>query len=420
MEINNLTADNTNITSIQLNLFDCCDEKPDFNELLNNKITGHTNLDLENGVILTSPNHFEFDTRRCPKCGKFALIKKKFVPRKVILNKIGDVIFYLKEYFCKKCHSYPKVELKNILKERTKVSILFLENMYNKARTGIKSLRNTSKDLEFDDITLSHQSVSNHLTVKSVSELTFDVEELSGYFGYDEQFVKIGKKHFPKAQLVDLVSNQTIAIKILDKVTSENVENFIKDHTTKSKRICLVTDHDNTYLSVIKKLGFNKHQLCLFHFLEIIDKKVKEIIKENDFNDAEVEELNNYASRIKSIFLANNVKEFIYRLNKFFKQWNNVPEDLKHFYNKKVVKDMHKLTHHLFDPQIPRTNNQLEGKFSGAQQQYDKKRFKTIEGCLTYLKPITERQNEELKREKNQEKEDNIELKKSIKQLFER
>ncbi|MCL2114799.1 MAG: hypothetical protein FWH29_01085 [Methanobrevibacter sp.] len=63
MTSNNLTADNTNIVGIQLNLFDFYDEKPDFNEVLNQKIRGHTELNLENGVVLTSPNHFEFDTR---------------------------------------------------------------------------------------------------------------------------------------------------------------------------------------------------------------------------------------------------------------------------------------------------------------------------------------------------------------------
>jgi len=59
---------------------------------------------------------------------------------------------------------------------------------------------------------------------------------------------------------------------------------------------------------------------------------------------------------------------------------------------------MHKLTHHIFDPKIPGTNNILESKFSGAQQKSDKKRFKTIKRSLSYLKPITERQNNELKK----------------------
>ena len=159
----NLTADNINIKSIQLNLFDCLGETPVFNRFLNQKFRGNTDLNLENGVCLTSPNHFEFETRRCPICGKFSLIKKKFIPRKTILDKIGDVILYLREYYCKSCKKYPKVQLKNILNKYTKLSIPFKENLYNKARTGTKSLRKSSKDLKFDDVTLSHQSINNHL-----------------------------------------------------------------------------------------------------------------------------------------------------------------------------------------------------------------------------------------------------------------
>ena len=41
------------------------------------------------------------------------------------------------------------------------------------------------------------------LKVESKRELVFDVEELSGYYGYDEQFIKIKDKYLPKAQLVD-------------------------------------------------------------------------------------------------------------------------------------------------------------------------------------------------------------------------
>jgi hypothetical protein len=241
---------------------------------------------------------------------------------------------------------------------------------------------------------------------------------------YDEQFLKIGRKTLPKAQLIDVVNNQTIAIRILDnKVTSKTVKEFLEDYTQENERKCLVTDHDNTYPAVVKSLGFDKQQLCLKHFMDIVHKKVKELIKKNNYTDEEIKELKEYAGRIISIFLANNVKDFLHKLNRFFKRWSSIPEDLKHFYNKKVVKDMHKLTHHLFDPKIPRTNNQLEGKFSGAQQKSDKTRFKTIKGCLSYLKPITERQNDELKRKQTKEKnnnEDNIKLRKSINQLFER
>ena len=394
----NLTADNTNIVGIQLNLFDYCDGAEDFDRVLNEKITGQIDSNLENNIVLTDVNHFEFDTRRCPNCGKLSLIKKKFVERKTIIDKIGDVVLYLKEYFCKSCKCYPKVELPNVLEKYKRPSIVFKEKLSKKARTGTKSLRKTSKDLKVDDVTLSHQSIANLLNVKSEGELVFDVETISGYIAYDEQHLDIDGEHYPKAQLLDIVSNQTIAIKILDSVTSENVENFIKDHIPEDKRICLLTDHDTTYISVVENLEFDKQQLCLFHFWKLLKRKVNEIIKKNNSTDDEIKELKKYAGRIISIFLSNDKEEFIYRLNRFFKKWKSVPEDLKNYYNKKIVRDMHKLTHHLFNPIIPKTNNILESKFSSAQQKSDKKRFKTISGCLSYLKPITERQNDELKR----------------------
>jgi transposase-like protein len=404
MQKNNLSADNTNIVSIQLNLFDFASEKLSFDAYLNQKITGVMDLDLENGVVLTSPNHFEFDTRRCPKCGKITLIKKKFIERKVIIDKIGDVILYLREYLCKNCGKYPKVELKNVFEKYKKASIKVKDKILAKAANGIKSLRKTSKDLKIDDISLSHQSIVNILDVGDTNEITFDVEELSGYVIYDEQFIALFDKEtkktksHPKAQLLDAVTNQTIAIKFLESVTSKNVQEFIGTHIPENKRKCLISDHNTTYFSVVEDLEFKKQQLCIVHFIDIVNKKVKEIIKKNNYSDEENKALKDYGNRIISIFLADNKEDFIYRLNRLFKRWNDVPQDLKNFYNKKIVRDMHKLTHHLFDENIPRSTNLIESKFSSTQQMSDKKRFKTIKGCLSYLHPQIKRQNKELKR----------------------
>jgi len=117
MKNKKLKPSKTDTISKQLNLFDACDGKHDFGEVPNQKIPESTDLNLENKVVLTSPYHFEFDSRRCPKCGKVKLIKKKFVRHKITLDKTGDVVFFLREYYCKACHSYPKVKLKNIFKK---------------------------------------------------------------------------------------------------------------------------------------------------------------------------------------------------------------------------------------------------------------------------------------------------------------
>ena len=95
----------------------------------------------------------------------------------------------------------------------------------------------------------------------------------------------------------------------------------------------------------------------MFHFIQLIDRKVNDIIKKNKLTKEEIKKVKEYGNRIKSIFLVDDVKDFIYRLNRFFKLWDDVPEDLKKYYNKKIVRDMHKLTQHLFDPNVPKTNN---------------------------------------------------------------
>ena len=74
-------------------------------------------------MVLANTNHFEFDNWGCPKCGKLSLIKKKFIKRNATIDKIGDVVFYLKQYFWTKCHKYSKVELKNVLEKYKKTAI---------------------------------------------------------------------------------------------------------------------------------------------------------------------------------------------------------------------------------------------------------------------------------------------------------
>ena len=54
------------------------------------------------------------------------------------------------------------------------------------------SLRNTSKiHKNFNNITISHETVRNSCLILNDTYFTCDIEELSGYYGYDEQWVKI-------------------------------------------------------------------------------------------------------------------------------------------------------------------------------------------------------------------------------------
>ncbi|WP_157078729.1 hypothetical protein, partial [Methanobrevibacter filiformis] len=175
---NQLITDNNNIVSIQLNLFDYYDNETSFNELVNRKIYEYDDLNLQNDVVMTSPHHFEFNTRRCTKCGKSALIRKKFVSRNIVLNQTGDKTFYFRQYYCNNCGKYPTVKLDNVFEKYKKTSKSLIDNIHSKARTGRKSLRKMSKDLKVDNMSLSHQTVANILDVEEEEELRFNVEEL--------------------------------------------------------------------------------------------------------------------------------------------------------------------------------------------------------------------------------------------------
>jgi len=67
-------------------------------------------------------------------------------------------------------------------------------------------------------VTLYHQSVANHLTVESENELIFDVDKSSGYHSLRWTIHYYCKDSVPKAQLIGILNNQTIAIRILDNI----------------------------------------------------------------------------------------------------------------------------------------------------------------------------------------------------------
>ena len=102
------------------------------------------------------------------------------------------------------------------------------------------------------------------------------------------------------------ISNQTIAIRFLDKVTSKNVENFIKDHIPE-------------YYSVVKNLKFEKHQLCVIHLVKLIQRKVKEIIKKKNLTTDEIKKLKEHADRIIGIFYQKPKKSLFLSLINFLK-----------------------------------------------------------------------------------------------------
>ncbi|MDR3062534.1 MAG: hypothetical protein LBU40_00155, partial [Methanobrevibacter sp.] len=306
----------SNIKSIQYKLSDFGAKVPDFKEAVKNSFNHLNKFKTDINIHIPEPYHFEFNNRICPHCGEDSLNKKKFVTKDVILDKIGEVKFYLKQYYCKECHTYHKVKLKHIIKDYEKISKPFKDKLIRKSKTGRKSLRKTSEDYKEDDISISHQSIHNILNIGDKNELTFKTLDLTGYFEFDEQHLTMQKNKKFKGQLIDSTTNQTISIKIHDKTNSKNVKKFLQKNIPENKRKCITTDHHPAYTAPIKNLGFEKHQLCVFHFEKIVDDKINEHFKKNKYTKKEKKKIKKYGWKLKNLFISKDLKDFINKLNK--------------------------------------------------------------------------------------------------------
>jgi hypothetical protein len=115
---------------------------------------------------------------------------------------------------------------------------------------------------------------------------------------------------------------------------------FLNDNIPKNKRKCITTDHHPAYGVPIMNLGFEKHQSYVFRFGKIVDKKIKKEFKRNNYTEEEKEKIKEYGQKFKSLFLCDDLKEFISKLNKLWIIFDDLPQFLKDFYNKKIIKNI--------------------------------------------------------------------------------
>jgi hypothetical protein len=400
-----LDNNNFGISSVQTSLNDFFGGLPPFRELVSDRLFSKVDLDYDFGVHALGNGYFENSERVCPYCGKSdkKVNKKDFRKRIFIKENFGRVTVFLRRYYCKHCDIWFKTNFEKVVNAYERITSSFKENIREKSKTGRKSLRGTSRDYMVDDIPISHQSIQSILNEEKTDEMSFDIGELSGYYVFDEQHPKINGIEMRKAQLIDVVKNQTFAVKIFDKSTTVNIKNFLKKHIPKNKRFGITTDHKPVYNKVIEELNFDKRQKCIFHFGKIISNKVDEGIKGKNFTKDELYEIDYYTFKIKKIFSTYDINTAYESLYFLLMELDQIPEFLQEFINNKVIKEWNELTCFMIDYNIPKTSNKVETSFRNSQHGDMKKQFKTTWGNINYIKPKLQYQNERfgLKKEFN-------------------
>ena len=144
----------------------------------------------------------------------------------------------------------------------------FLQEIMDKIpgimKIGYQSLRKISKYFEiFLGIRISHQTIKNWSDKNHEESISNEKFEYSGYYLYDEQFLRLnGTRHY-RLTLFDAILNIPVTERIVRRRIPKNTKKFILESTENKPFICLTTDLFPMYRNVADEIGV-KHQLCIF------------------------------------------------------------------------------------------------------------------------------------------------------------
>ncbi|GAB6056150.1 transposase family protein [Methanobacterium alkalithermotolerans] len=381
-----LTTLNCNIDSIQLKLSDFFTGKNDFETILNDRLKPVKNTqNINQKLYLHENNHFEYINLLCPYCGSKNVIKQEYRQRKLLIDDKEPLNVYLRRYLCKTCGRKFTTNIKSIIKPYKRYINLFKDKLECFLETGYRSLRKTQKDLQnFLENSPSHQTIRNWLTINNKNMIKNTERFYSGYYTYDEQFLRINGHRMYRLTLYDQIRNIPIAEQIVPKRTPQAITQFIEESTINQPLISVTTDHMPLYKNIMDYIGV-KHQLCVFHLFKMIGDKLYKKLRSKKVTEREKISLCLYFTDIKNIFRTYNSKTSQKRLEKLLNDFNRIPRLLQRFIKQKIIPDYKRLTTFMENNKIPRTSNTVENYYRQTEPEQIKKKYKTKKGILTYL-----------------------------------
>ena len=227
----------------------------------------------EKGII-------EYLNPYCSNCYSHKIVKWNYSIRNWISEDFqGEV--KVQRYKCKTCGKTFQTEFKGQFEKYCN----FSEKLKHKAIETKELNWSSFKDISsyfkiFNGIEISPETLRKSILVINGNEIHYDVPKVSGYFGYDCQWVKINKEWKYRHVLFDLVQQMPIAELYTNEDNNEIVEDFIAKNTEQIDRIGIVTDLKHGYDKIMHNLKFKRHQFCIFHFKLSINKLIREHLRD--------------------------------------------------------------------------------------------------------------------------------------------
>ena len=368
---------------------------------------------LDENYFVNSQGIVEEREPYCKHCGSKKYSKKGYNWRLLYLEDGTPIRIKVKRYKCKKCKRKYQVELTKYWEKYCN----FSNRTKNKAKIllqhGWKSLRNIKNDFKtLLNLNISHETIRRSL--KNENNLYWLNKEcnLSGYYGYDAQWIRIEGKWIFRLELFDIVNNIPVACQISKKESFNEVYDFINISIPLKDRIAIITDLKQEYDKIIRNLSF-KHQLCTFHLIKNILTNLKpKITSELNKYEEKLRKINPKLSKnmIKQMLkekkeeIYDEIKEYLELFYELFHQQSfekainyikllqyelkNFPQILQDYLNKNFLPVYKKYLVFLESPFIGKlesTNNKLENYFGNTLDKHTKRIYRTPKGIFDYI-----------------------------------
>ena len=368
----------------------------------------------------------------CLHCNSRKVIQWCLYSKNIISEQYcGNIL--IQRYYCKRCDKTFITNFKEHFDLYSSISNSLKEKSWQIKELNWSSLRDIAKYYKiFYDIEISYETIRKALIVIEGNEIDYNIGNLSGYYGYDAQWVKINKIWRFRHALYDLAQRMPIAELFAEEESNEDVYDFINKYIDPKDRIAIVTDTKPGYDGVMRKLKFERHQYCTFHFKKNLNKLVRTEI--NEHKQKITQKLKKIYKNKSQKFIDEKTKEelkpfkmeiryaleliyYIFKEESFDKAKSyiqlikanmiNFPKFIREYLEENFLSYYKSYIYYLEKPykgKLDDTNNKTEGYFRATMPKGQKRKYRTLKGLINQIyhrgNGLIKNQREKKKKEK--------------------
>ena len=386
----NLNTPQDNINAEQVKLYYFSDE---LREYVENLPDNRIHKQISSKIVVKHPSNGIIILRQqvpvCPECKSRKINKTGYGKRKLKFIRDGTCLVMVQRYKCKECGKSFQTDLSSIVKPNANFTHEFKEKIKNILAKCKLSLNEAVYVAEkCFNVIVSHQTIEN---------LIFDLEDKikpgfyknSGYYLVDAEWIRIEGVWWYRLTLFDSKQNTVVADELFPDQKSKTVKKFLTEATRNQPKHAITTDLDTVFKSVIEKIGC-KHQYCIFHKKQSINKKVHDYTRQNKLNKKEKKKIKKDKSKLYEIFEAKDYNEAITKLNKLNADKNLLNPKIREILIKDILPHYNRLLLYLKDKNVERTTSKLENLYQKSFPKHIKRIMKTPTGIMKIIQLFME------------------------------